>query len=77
MDDLLLSTYRHGDQPILAHPERYMYMEEPDYRELKEKFENDFRVGMGAEAIKELLCELDLEQLSAQLKEELLTANGP
>lgn len=37
MDDLLLSTYRHGYQPILAHPERYMYMEEPDYREFKEK----------------------------------------
>ena len=51
-------------------------LSDAEYRELKEKFENDFRVGMGAEAIKELLAELDIEALSAQLKEELLTANG-
>ncbi len=37
MDDLLLDIYHAGYHPIIAHPERYMYMEETDYRSLKEK----------------------------------------
>ena len=36
----------------------------------------DFRVGMGAEAIKELLAAIDVEELSEQLKRELETASG-
>ena len=51
-------------------------LSDSEYRELKEKYENDFRVGMGAEAIKELLCELDLDALSEEIKEELVSANG-
>lgn len=35
--DLLLDIYHTGLQPVIAHPERYMYMEEADFRELKEK----------------------------------------
>ena len=46
------------------------------YHEYYEKYENDFRVGMGAEAIKELLAEIDIEALSEQLKSELETASG-
>lgn len=37
LHDLLFSIYNTGLQPIIAHPERYMYMEETDYRALKEK----------------------------------------
>ena len=45
---------------------------EKDYNEMLEKYdEDDFRAGMGAEAIKELLEEIDLEKLSAELKAEL------
>ncbi len=41
-----------------------------EYRELLERYDaKDFRVGMGAEAIKELLMEIDLEKDSAELKE--------
>ncbi len=40
-----------------------------DYRNLKEKYEDDFPAGMGAEAIKKLLEEIDLDQLSEELKE--------
>ena len=40
-----------------------------EYRDMKEKYEDDFKAGMGAEAIKELLQEIDLEKLSAELKE--------
>ena len=49
---------------------------EKEYRDMKEKFEDDFEAGMGAEAIKKLLAELDLEQLSVELKNELRDATG-
>ena len=43
---------------------------------MREKYEDDFEAGMGAESIKKLLEEIDLDALSAQLKEELETASG-
>ena len=46
-------------------------LSEVDYMEMREKYEDEFRAGMGAEAIKELLAEIDLEKLSAELKTEL------
>ncbi|MBO4216461.1 MAG: DNA-directed RNA polymerase subunit beta' [Clostridia bacterium] len=49
---------------------------EREYRDYYEKYENDFRVGMGAEAIKELLAEIDIEKLSVELKEELAASSG-
>ena len=51
-------------------------LSEKEYNEWYERYENDFRVGMGAEAIKELLAEIDIEQLSKELKEELEHASG-
>ena len=39
-------------------------LSEKDYHEALEKYGNTFRVGMGAEAIKELLEELDLDRMS-------------
>ncbi len=49
---------------------------EKDYRECVEKYGDKFKAGMGAEAIKELLQKIDLEELSKELKEELETAQG-
>ena len=49
---------------------------EAEYRKEYERHENDFKVGMGAEAIKELLQKLDIEKLAEELKEELKTATG-
>ncbi len=49
---------------------------EREYNDYYERYENDFRVGMGAEAIKELLTEIDLEKLSVELKAELDTTTG-
>ena len=49
---------------------------EKDYRDMREKYEDEFDAGMGAEYIKKLLAEIDLEALSAELKEELETASG-
>ena len=52
-------------------------LNEREYQESVEKWGKDsFRVGMGAEAIKELLHEIDLNQLSAELHEELDKAQG-
>ena len=50
---------------------------EKEYKENIEKYGEDaFRVGMGAEAIKELLAEVDVEKLAADLRAELDKASG-
>ena len=49
---------------------------EKEYMAYYEKYGDRFRAGMGAEAIKELLAEIDIEKLSEELKEELETAQG-
>ncbi len=49
---------------------------EAEYREHREKYGQYFRAGMGAEAIKELLMEIDLEEMSAELREELNSSSG-
>ena len=49
---------------------------EREYRDLREKYEDDFEAGMGAEAIKKLLEDIDVEKTSQELKEELETASG-
>ena len=51
--------------------ERCQLLSEKDYMEMREKYEDKFKAGMGAEAIKELLCQIDLDQLSNELKSEL------
>ncbi len=61
-----------GDTPLM----KYQLLTESEFREFQDKYEDDFRVGMGAEAIKELLVELDIPTLSEKLKEELATASG-
>jgi len=49
---------------------------ENEYRELREKYGNAFRAGMGAEAIKELLLQLDLDAESKKLRQELKASSG-
>ena len=52
-------------------------LNEREYQENVEKYGKDaFRVGMGAEAIKELLAEIDIPQLSRDLHAELDAAQG-
>ena len=51
-------------------------LSEAEYQEAREKFGSDFRVGMGAEAIKELLQAIDLEKDAAELKAGLKDATG-
>ena len=51
-------------------------LSEKEYRDMREKYEDDFDAGMGAEAVKKLLQQIDLEELSAQLRAELKDASG-
>jgi DNA-directed RNA polymerase subunit beta' len=61
-----------GDTPI---PEKELLSEEK-YREYKQEYGDRFRAGMGAEAIREMLQSLDIEQLAAQLKVEVADATS-
>ena len=51
-------------------------LSEKEYRDYREKYEDDFQAGMGAEAVKKLLEAVDLDALSAQLHAELKNASG-
>ncbi len=51
-------------------------LSEREYREMREKYEDDFEAGIGAEAIQKLLAQIDCDELAAQLREELKNANG-
>ena len=51
-------------------------LSEREYQDMREKYEDDFDAGMGAEAVKKLLQKLDLEELSVSLRAELKTASG-
>jgi len=62
-----------GDVPDLT---KKQLLNESEYRELKELYGNRFRAGMGAEAIKELLEEIDLDKLSEELRTELRESTG-
>ena len=49
---------------------------EQQYREAKEKFGNEFKAAMGAEAVRELLTHIDLGELSEELRGKLKDATG-
>ena len=61
-----------GNTPL----EKGTVLSEKQYSEYRELYGNEFRAGMGAEAIKELLSEINVEELSASLKDDLATASG-
>ena len=61
-----------GDAPLALN----QVLTEKEYRDMREKYEDDFKAGMGAEAVKELLEQIDLDKLSEQLREELKTASS-
>ena len=62
--------------PGITNLKKYALLSEKEYRDMREAYEDEFDAGMGAEAIKKLLQELDLDALSIELKEELEKAAG-
>ena len=61
-----------GDTPL----QKKQTLTEKEYQDMREKYEDDFKAGMGAEAIKELLSEIDAKQLRDELTQELEDATG-
>ena len=61
-----------GDTPLI----KKQLLTETEYREAREKYGNSFRAEMGAEAIKELLEEIDLDKLNEELRAELKEVSG-
>lgn len=51
-------------------------LSEKEYLDMREKYEDDFKAGMGAESIKQLLGEIDVDALSKELRAELEEASG-
>ena len=49
---------------------------EKEFQDAREQYGNTFRVGMGAESVKDLLAEIDLEKEAAELKAGLKDASG-
>ena len=60
----------------IAPLENKQTLSEKEYRQYYEKYGNGFRVGMGAEAIKELLSKVDIEKELEEIKKELEDAQG-
>ncbi|WP_338553293.1 DNA-directed RNA polymerase subunit beta' [Paenibacillus sp. KS-LC4] len=61
-----------GDTPL----EKKQLLSEKEYRSYREKYGYGFHAGMGAEAVKKLLQDIEVEKELEQLKEELRTAQG-
>jgi len=61
-----------GDTPL----EKKQLLSEKEYRSYREKYGYAFQAGMGAEAVKRLLQDIDLVKEVDALKEELKTAQG-
>ncbi|MDV2686701.1 DNA-directed RNA polymerase subunit beta' [Alkalihalophilus lindianensis] len=61
-----------GETPL----EKKQLLSEKEYRTYRDKYGRSFTAAMGAEAIRKLLADIDLEKEVEGLKEELLTAQG-
>ena len=55
---------------------RCQILTEREYHEMREKYEDDFDAGIGAEAIEALLSQIDCDKLAEELRDELRKANG-
>lgn len=62
--------------PGMTPLQKYQILSEKEFRDMREKYENDFDAGMGAEAIKKLLAAINCEKLSEELRAELKDATG-
>ncbi|MDP3481125.1 MAG: DNA-directed RNA polymerase subunit beta' [Desulfoprunum sp.] len=51
-------------------------LSEEKYRQMKDEYPGKFKVGIGAEAIRDLLASQDLVTLSRELREEMATTNS-
>ena len=64
-----------GDTSVTSLAKKQI-LDEQEYHDLKDEYGNAFRAGMGAEAILELLKEIDLDEMSKNLRENLKNSKG-
>ena len=62
--------------PEYTHLTKNQILTDAEYKKLREYYEDDFDAGMGAEAVKKLLSDLDLEELSTSLRAQMKDASG-
>ncbi|WP_444659973.1 DNA-directed RNA polymerase subunit beta' [Caproiciproducens sp. R2] len=73
---LYFALYIVTDPGNVRELQKKQLLNEKEYRDMREKYEDDFEASMGAEAIKKLLAEIDLDVVSEELKSELAGASG-
>ena len=75
---LYFAAYVVIDPGTVPNVKKGQTLSEKQHEDIKEYYYDDeqFRVGMGAEAIKELLADIDIDALDAELREQLDGANG-
>ncbi|MDF1496176.1 DNA-directed RNA polymerase subunit beta' [Caproiciproducens sp. CPB-2] len=73
---LYFALYIVTDPGNVRELQKKQLLNEKEYRDMREKYEDDFEASMGAEAIKKLLAEIDLDVISEELKTELSGASG-
>ena len=61
-----------GDTPLA----RKQLLTETEYRDYRDKYGQLFRASMGAEAVQELLRQIDLDELGTELREEIDGTSG-
>ena len=65
-----------GSEPKMVPLRKKQILTESQYQKLKADPKNNFRAGMGAEAIKELLMGIDVEKEYVDLQKEIAEASG-
>ena len=73
---LYFALYIVTDPGSVRELQKKQLLNEKEYRDLREKYEDDFEAAMGAEAIMKLLAEIDLDKEAEDLKDELAGASG-
>ena len=73
---LYFASYIVLDNGNIKDLEYKQVLSEKEYQDARETYGNKFRVGMGAEAIKELLVAIDLEKEAVELKTDLKDSTG-
>lgn len=73
---LYFAVYIVIDPGTVPELQKLQFLTDKEYREMQEKYGDVFTAKMGAEAIKDLLSEIDLDQLYEELQEELEVSAG-
>ena len=62
--------------PEYTHLVKNQVLTDAEYKKLREYYEDDFEASMGAEAVKKLLADINLEELSVSLRAQMKEASG-